>query len=60
MIVNIPAGNGARAVAVKPSGRHVFVASFLADTITQIDVINNTLVRTIQVGKKPVGFKFLQ
>jgi len=60
MIANIPAGNGARAIAVTPSGRHVFVANFLADTTTQIDAINTTVVRTIQVGKKPVGFKFLQ
>ncbi len=60
IIATIPAGNGARAIGVTPSGRHVFVANFLADTVTQIDAINNTVVRTIQVGKKPAGFKFLQ
>ena len=42
-----------------PSGRHVFVADYLADTVTQVDAINDTVVRTIKVGVRPEGFQFL-
>ena len=59
VIANIPTGNGPRAVAVTPNGSHVFVADYGADTITQIDAVNNKVLRTIKVGVKPEGFQFL-
>ena len=59
VIANIPTGNGPRAVAVTPNGSHVFVADYGTDTITQIDAVNNKVLRTIKVGVKPEGFQFL-
>ncbi len=47
-------------MVVTPSGRHLFVANYGADTITQIDTATNKVVRNIIVGKKPHGFQILR
>lgn len=59
VIAKIPVGFSPRSLIVTPSGRHVFVANFGADSIMQIDAATNKVVRTITVGKKPQAFQFL-
>lgn len=59
VIAKVPVGANPRTLIVTPSGRHVFVANYGADSIMQIDTATNKVVRTIVVGKKPQGFQFL-
>jgi len=60
VIAKIPVGFRPKSMIVTPSGRHLFVANFGSDTITQIDTITNKVVRNITVGKKPHGFQILR
>ena len=59
VIAKIPVGIKPKSLIVTPSGRHLFVANNGADTIMQIDTATNKLVRTITVGKSPLGFQFV-
>lgn len=60
VIAKTPVGFSPKSMIVTPSGRHLFVGTFGADTITQSDTATNKVVRNITVGKKPHGFQILR
>jgi YVTN family beta-propeller protein len=63
VITRIPVGNLPHAVAVTPTGRHVFVTNGLSNSISQISTITNKVIRTIKLPngwQHPLGITFIQ
>jgi len=58
----IPVGSLPHAVAVSPTGRHVFVANALANTISEISTATNAVIGTINLPElqHPLGLTFVQ
>ncbi len=58
----IPVGNLPHAMAVSPTGRHLFVANALSNSISEISTATNTVIRTInlQLLQHPMGITFIQ
>ena len=42
-------------VAISPDGSHLYVTNYGPDTVSVIDTGTNTVVKTVAVGKDPIG-----
>jgi YVTN family beta-propeller protein len=60
-IARIPVGGLPHVVKVTPSGHHVFVTNLASNSVSEINPITNTVIRTIRVpGQHPLGLAFIR
>jgi YVTN family beta-propeller protein len=60
-IARIQVGGLPHVVKVTPSGHYVFVTNVASNSISEINAITNTLIRTIPVpGQHPLGIAFVR
>jgi len=56
----IPVGNFPHALKVSSTGRHLFVTNALSNSISLVDAVNNTVLRTINLrAQHPLGLAFV-
>ena len=54
-LVGIKTGSGAHGIAYSPDGKHAFVTNTWDNSLSIIDTISDTVIKTISVGKSPNG-----
>ena len=55
VVASIPVGRGPYDIAISPDSSNVYVANYLASTVSVIDAKTNTVRITVSVGKLPLS-----
>lgn len=58
VIRTIPAGRGPHGLVATSDGSRVFVSNRFDDTVSEINVMDQTVARTFRVGDEPTGITF--
>jgi YVTN family beta-propeller protein len=59
VVQTIEAGQGPHGVVTSPDGERVYVTNRFSDSVSEIDVATQTVLRTYQVGDAPTGITYV-